>query len=216
MAYAVEPGDILRMNIFTKDGDQLGMMTHWRLVNQVNGTGQTDVQIATEYDSVIESYIKPMINNNATYLGVAVQVLAATGWQSPKYIGTHQGAGTAGATALPRQVCGFINMKTDLAGRRFRGRQYFPFPATAHDTGNGVPSGAYITLLTTYAADCLLNYLFFGTSPNTVLAPLVIYHRAGKTPIPAPTPVVSVTMPVAWATQRRRGSFGRINSDPFA
>lgn len=216
MAYTIQAGDIIKLSVICMDGDQAGINTQWRQCVQVGGSGITDQAMVDEYENGVDAYYKPLLNNNASFEGCILQVLHNIQWMAPVIQTAHAGAGTGGATALPRQVSGFLRLRSALGGRRARGRLYIPFPATAHDQGNGIPTGAYVTALASLAADELLNYTQFGSTPNYIIAPLVIYHRAGKTPIPAPTPVNQIDAVAKWATQRRRGSFGRTNSNPLS
>jgi hypothetical protein len=91
------------------------------------------------------------------------------------------------------------------------------FPDASDDINNGVPSAGYQTALSNWLA----VYLTAVTVPNagaTGSVSLVpcLNHRPGKTPLPATvTDITSGSISAFWATQRRRGSFGRANSVPF-
>lgn len=217
MSYVIQAGDILKITIVTFDTDQVGMNIQYRQVYTVGGTSITDQDLANEYDLTLASgpYMPPLLNNNARYAGTIVQALHNIQWMAPVNSIVSAANGTAGATALPRQVAGFLRFRTALGGRRFRGRMYLPFPATASDQGDGTPTSTYVTDLTNFANDMLINYTQFGTPPNYITAPLVIYHRPGKSPTPAPTIVSAIIAENKWATQRRRGAFGRVNANPL-
>jgi hypothetical protein len=81
------------------------------------------------------------------------------------------------------------------------------------DEGLGVPTDAYVTLLDALA-NGILAIVAIGAFPtpgfNIIPARLVIKG--------ASTPPITVTGQVSkkrWATQRKRGSFGKANSIPF-
>ena len=123
--------------------------------------------------------------------------------------------GTGGATSLPKQTCGLASIKTALAGRRYRGRMYLPFPSVTMDTGDGVPTAGYqVNVVNAVTVMLSVNNITVGgrtANWNTVLV-----HKAGKTPIPAsPTPITTFVIDGGWATQRKRGYFGRINESPI-
>jgi hypothetical protein len=124
------------------------------------------------------------------------------------------GAGTGGTDALPRQVAGLTAWKTALAGRAFRGRTFWPFPSAAFDTGDGVPTAAAVTAYTNLAVEAL-NFVTVGDVTNRSIIALVIRNKPVRGVPWTSTPVTVGTTFNKWATQRRRGTFGRANVSPI-
>lgn len=179
-------------------------------VSTVGGSPATTADAAQAVDGAFTAVLKQLIFNDADYRGVSFQRL----WPGPVaiadiYTGT-AGAGSAGATGLPKQSCGLITWRTGLIGRPFRGRTYMPFPASAADTGDGLPTAAYVTLLGTFAVNYLTPLAISASGRTATLVP-AIYHRALHTA----DRILTSLQRTAWATQRRRGDYGRANPPPF-
>jgi hypothetical protein len=182
----------------------------------VVGGNVTLQQLADAMGAIIGPLYKACLCSIATYKGLTLQLLQppVTYTQVVSTVGA--GTGLPGSDPQPKQVSGLISVKTDFAGRAFRGRLYVPFPpkAVADITGNvdGVTHASYVSLGTqlfqqqTYAAP---------TIPVTLIP--VLFHRppVGGGPAPGPTPIVSFGVTYNWATQRRRGDFGRPNVSPI-
>jgi len=109
--------------------------------------------------------------------------------------------GTIADDLLPRQTCGIITLRTGLAGRKFRGRVYIPFPPENANDGAGQPTPAYLTLLDAIATlhDDIIT---FAVGLTTISLVPVVFHRLTGTYDQIFT---AVTRP-RWATQRRRNN----------
>lgn len=151
-----------------------------------------------------------IMNDNASFYGTSSQRLSPLPKGAVFYSGTTLIPGVAGSNTLPKQSCGLISKKTSLAGREYRGRFYAPFPAEEDNDANGFPSPGYQGLLTG-----LGNYLFqdipFVVGANGVtLRPVVWSRKLGIA-----TRIVANSIKIGWATQRKRGTFGKPNPPPF-
>lgn len=67
-------------------------------------------------------------------------------------IKTDVGAGTGTSATLPPQICRVVTLRTDLSGRRHRGRIYLPATGMAVDSTNEQFSDSGSTLLTALEA----------------------------------------------------------------
>lgn len=217
MSTTLLPGMLVSARFWTADSEQASINVINYRVPSVTGVATTDQDMANYLDLQMASVYKPLIYNAANYRGVQVAILGVTPRPATVFSNTHAGAGTAGATGLPRQTCGLVSYQTALGGRRFRGRTYLPFPTTADNQTNGTPTPGYLTLLTNWLAQLFASNTVpnAGATGSAAILP-VLNHRAGKTPIPATvTDITHSTVSPSWATQRRRGSFGRANSVPI-
>jgi len=201
---------ILKGSIWCTDGDQASVNTVFYKVVSVGTPASTDADFAQTLDSAIGAVLITMLNNNASYRGVQGQIVFPLPVRVAAFNTASAGAGTSGATALPRQASGLISWKTNLAGRKFRGRTYIPFPATTSDTGNGIPTAGYITALSSFAT-ALLNMTALATGCLTSTISLGVHSRVAHTT----TDISSSLSQNRWATQRRRGSYGRQNISPL-
>jgi hypothetical protein len=120
--------------------------------------------------------------------------------------------GTGGSTALPKQTAGLITLRSSVVGKKNRGRQYVPFPATASDQGAGVPTLLYLADLIPLGA-ALRNVTVVGDAgpANTADFSPIIWKKGS----PTHAFITSMVVRRAWATQRKRGDYGRLNASPI-
>lgn len=204
----MEPGDIIQVKFVTRLDDQTAYnVRHWQVVNKA-GTGATIAQFMDAINTVFRTDYLAVLNANAEYRGVTCQRV----YPLPADNEVFQSDPDIGAVAgdpLPRQTCGLISLRTGIAGKRNRGRVYIPFPSEADSNATPAPSATYITRLGTLGG-LFTTAVAWGTAPNTNQAVPVIYHRDNHTVVP----LQSFLVRSAWATQRRRGDFGRPNLSP--
>ena len=149
------------------------------------------------------------MNSKARYQGVGARQILPLPATSEALSGTNAGPGVGTGIALPAQVCGLVSLRTNVGGRQGRGRSYIPFPSQMNQTDEFTPNAAYLTALTTIG-DFLIANQICGTAPNqTTLVP-VLFNR--KTSVFSY--LSNYRLPPRWATQRRRGAFGRPNESP--
>lgn len=175
------------------------------------GTGATTADAANLLDTTLGPVYIGLINNNASYLGTSVRKVSLPGpFLAAAVSVLNAGVGTAGAIAQAKQTAGLIRFRTDFIGKKQRGRAFVPFPASADDAGNGVPTAGYMTRLNNLASQIILPFVAgAGVNTATLNACLFVPKTGAFSPI-----TFGLGYP-AWATQRRRGDFGRTNTPPF-
>lgn len=182
---------------------------HYKIQN-VQGTGATDAQMATLLNNAWAPLYKAILSDLTFYQGLSVQRIFPAPPTVPVVLTNLEGAGVAAGDLLPGQVAGIIKTKTAFAGKKYRGRIYLPFPSEGSNEPPGRPTAVYEG-----AAQNLANSMFalgvVGGAGNTVDIIPVVYHRAGQTT----DNITSSDAQRKWATQRRRGDFGRLNPAPF-
>lgn len=110
--------------------------------------------------------------------------------------------GTGGSSVVPQNTAALIRKRTDLGGRRGRGRFYLPGVAESAVDNVGILSGAAITGYQTAADDW---YEDLTAMVGGRLYPPVVLHRSEGIGVePAPTPVTRFVVESRVATQRRR------------
>jgi hypothetical protein len=102
---------------------------------------------------------------------------------------------------LPRQTCGIITLRTGIAGVKFRGRVYAPFPPESANDSSGQPNAGYLTNLDALAT-LFDDVLTITVGADSLGLTPVVYHRSDDTTTPI---TVAVSRP-RWATQRRRNN----------
>lgn len=112
-------------------------------------------------------------------------------------LATNQVGGMASLT-VPPNVAVLVHKSTSRGGRRGRGRMYLPWSvqSTQVDEGGQIVS-SQVTIITTALG-------VWKTQLSTLACPLVLLHGPGKTALPAPDPVLSMSTDRLVATQRRR------------
>jgi hypothetical protein len=184
---------------------QAGLMVRHYRVSAQTGTGGTLGQIATKLEQVLAPVTIPLLATLANHYGVLVRIVGIGPSSPPAWDTSLAAVGSAAGEVLPKQTAGLISWITAFSGRGNKGRTYVPFPVEASNTQAGVPDVNYQALLTNLAS----VYFSFQTTAganNATLEP-VLYHRALHTG----SPLLGFAVRAKWATQRRRGDFGRIN-----
>jgi len=210
-------GDLAQVRMWTLQAEQAAVNTWYYNVVALSGTPTTDQDIANYVDLQLAAQMKSMISTDASYRGIQVTLLQRpTNPPATVFANTRVGAGTVSPPDCPRQCCGLISWVTALSGRRYRGRFYVPFPTNGFLATDGVPTAAYQTLMSGLATDIrTITSVPNAAATGTASTVMVIHHRPGISPTPSITAVTGQSVAAKFATQRRRGSYGRPNSSPI-
>lgn len=217
-ATALVIGHIYKCRMFYYAVTQEAVNTIYFEVNTV--IGGTEGDLADTWTTSWGVPVRTCIANTATYLGVDIQdVTGAPPYETQAASILEQGIGSGGAVQLPGQVSGVLKMTTALTGRAYRGRLYIPFPPTAMVSVGPppVPSGAYNTILNALGDLMVGSFAILagGSGGVTGNANVILKHRKNKANVtPPPTNVINAIATGQWGTQRRRGDYGRQNSQP--
>lgn len=210
MATTLALGDIIRVRVACYTSNQQGInVAHFRVSN-VTGTSQTDFQVANAFDTTLAPRYKAAINVSARYRGVSVQRIRPLPPTFPQIITASDGVGTVAGDLLSTQVSGIASSQTNFAGAAFRGRVYIPFASEASNDAVGIPTAAYVLLIADIAEE-LFTPVTIAVGANGLTLVPVVYHRAAGTA----TDITNYIARQKWATQRRRGSYGKTNPTPF-
>lgn len=185
---------------------------YWRCNFATAGTAHDTLAVAVRFDNLFAPLYKLLLNNNAQYRGSTFErVSGALPFPIAARTIANAGIGTAGAIAMAKQTAGLIGLYTAFIGKKNRGRQFVPFPSTTSDAGNGLPTAAYGIDLANLALQLRTN-ISLTVGADTVQFDPVIWNKLtpGSNLI-----VVTGTPRTTWATQRRRGDFGRANQSPI-
>jgi len=197
--------------VLTLQGNQIGVNILHYLVRTAVAPVPSLQQCANTLDLAFNGPYKQVLNNTSTYRGVAVANVS--GLRTTQFIAnTNAGGGVAGVASLPTQVRGMLSYYTQLAGPRYRGRTYIPFPPTNAGDANGMPTGAYVTFLGILLA-AMFGPIVVPNGAGSVSLALGVAHRvAGVYTI---SEVVTAYARARFATQRKSGAYGRPNINPF-
>jgi hypothetical protein len=199
-------GDIIQATFGCRFGDQLGLnVRHYRSVNTIGGV-VTLQALADEMAADFDNIYPTVLSGFAEFRGVMVQKIFPGPMGMPVVSSLAPVQGIVAGEPLPRQVSGLISFRTAFAGRRFRGRSYIPFPAEASNDADSTPVNAYLTQMGVLALEFLQPRSVTEGAFTEQFQP-TLWHRDTMTD----DPILTATVNDAWATQRRRGSFGRPN-----
>jgi len=210
MASVLLDGDLLIVRIAMFHTDQAGLnIRHYRVSNS-QGAGVTDQEVVDALDLLYEFDYKASLSSAATYRGVSVQKFLPAPPLQAVFSTVSAGIGGLVGDPLPKQVAGLVTLRTQFAGRKFRGRMYIPFPSESVNEVDTQPSAAYIASIAAIGTNMIAQQSI-GLAPDTADVTPVLFHRLGGTTDDLTSRVASPL----WATQRRRGDFGRKNILPF-
>jgi hypothetical protein len=210
MATPLAVGYIMAVRPYCTADEQVSINNFHYLVTAVGASPATDQDVIDQFDALIATNLKATMSSATFYHGTQGQIIAP----GPAHVDVVQtlgtGPGSSGAATLPRQATGLTSWYTGLTGRKNRGRTYWPFPSAAYDTGDGKPLPAWTTLIGTLSNQ-ILGLTAIANGGRSATIKLGIYHRQTQ----STTDVINYIARGAWATQRRRGSYGRPNTPPF-
>jgi len=221
MGTPLAAGNLVQLRIWTQYAGvrQAAVNSAWYSVSAVGASAAEDLDFATQMDTVVAPVYKAVLPAPVEYRGCQAYIHSAV----PPYPATHvpanafanAGAGTAGSDVLPTQTCAIIRFLTDRPGPSGRGRFYMPFPPVGADDGTGKLVAAAITNYLAVANEVGVGIAVSAGGRTAVLVRVLVHGKNKLGVYPSPTPVTDFLVDQFWATQKRRGSFGRTNVSPI-
>lgn len=210
MPTVLDVNQIWQLRVVCYTADQIAVNTAHYRVTAVTGGGAVDSDAAVSFDTALNGVYKATISAQARYRGVSLQRVMPAPPTRPARVVVSDGVGAIAGDMMAKQVSGIISTGTELAGRSQRGRVYIPFPGEPDNQANGTPTPGYVT-----AVQAIANVMFssrtLGIGGATSAVIPVLWHRGSLTW----DEVTHKDAKPFWATQRRRGNYGRVNSLPF-
>jgi hypothetical protein len=214
MPYIPAVGAVLSFRAWNTFGVQAAVNTfNYRIVTQV-GAGINLTQLAQGFDTMFAPLWKPCMASVATYNGIQCYVNA----NPPPLPGTtvaSAGPGTDAPLINPTQVCGITTWLSGFIGPGNRGRTYWPFSGPDEDTAAGTPDPS---LLVNYGllSDGIINLNSIAVGADAFNLALIIKRGKNKAGVIPASPIVTAyTVRAKWATQKRRGIYGKPNVSPI-
>lgn len=207
--------DLIEVMAIARTTDQIGLnIFHYKVVNAGVGDVLSRVTQALEaFGTPFSTSLKALMSSSAEFRGYQVRRLNAP--QSVWFQdATGAGPGTVAGDMLPRQVAGLLSKRVNVPGRRKGGRMYVPFPGEGDNDATSLPSAAYVVRLQTHAGN-VLSSLAVGLTFNADPVVQQITYVGGVMFLGASRAITEVRSSDRWATQRRRGSYGRKNVSPL-
>jgi hypothetical protein len=210
MTQALVVNDIVKLQLWSHDSEQAAVNTFFYKVTAVGGSIGTLEDMTDAFSTAVHTLYKLILNQQTNFDGVLGQIVFPPPLMVAVKNNGDAGGGTDGPDAAARQAAGLIAWGTPLAGPGGRGRTYLPFTSAIDSEGIGVPNAAYIIAATNFAA-AVLTFTTFSIGGRSATFEFGLKKRNSSTF----TPVTQGVVASKWATQKRRGSYGRPNASPF-
>jgi len=211
----IRPGDIVEFRLLTFQRNQVGITTQHLKYLRADAEDPRIDDIVHGFGDFIAPQFKLMLNVQCQYVGCDGRIITTVPKSVLFFDAIHQGAGTGGAHMAPQQVSGLVSFYSLTPGATGRGRNYIPFPAMEDidELAPEIPTAIYRGKLQgwgdLFAAE--VNIAYDGGAHTAIFDP-VIWSRKSNT-------FRYITAGFGrgiWATQRRRGDYGRPNPIPLS
>lgn len=197
-------GDVVRVKVYCSFQDQIAInVRHIKATFDVTG-GAELFEVAAQISGTLAGDYKALMVVGARFRGVGCQRVLPAPLSIEEFSAAGAGEGERDSDPLPTQTCGLVSLRTPLAGPRFRGRNYIPFPAEVDNEADGKPSDGYILGLSVIGGFWIAPHTTVGGSGSTT-------WRAALNPLGVASFINFQAPRDGWATQRRRSFFGAAN-----
>jgi hypothetical protein len=203
--------DKYELKTYCVSGDQVAInVRNWRIIREDTG-GALPQEIIDTYSLNVSILHKNWMPAAARFIGCSLTLANVIPPTVPPYT-SHLGVGDGNRSGdlLPKQVAGLIHLHGTLAGRHGRGRMYIGFGTEVWNGPGGTVIGAALTVLDALRLFYAQAHDFVGATGTTRLEPC-LRDRATN----AYTLILDSIVDDRWATQKRRGDFGRTNPIPL-
>lgn len=206
-------GDLLRAVCYTKLGDQAGLMVfHYRCIN-LTGASAEQSDAALVLDTTFAADVKDCMSSDAVYFGFGVRRIESLPVTPELFELGSQGPGTSSPGALPSAVSGIISLKSDTIGPNANGRKFVPFPSEDdNDDTTHKPISGYMSNLNALGGIMISPLTAVGASPSDSID---LYPVIWSRDFDVRYDIKAYVARNKWATQHRRGNYGRPNVLPF-
>jgi hypothetical protein len=202
--------DILRVVVVCQAGSQYSQNVIHYIVIAQNG-GFTDQEAATALSAQWGMAFKKLMAPFASFVGVKVQRLSPTLTQ-PVIGNANAGAGTIAGDMMSPQTCGLVSKKTDVGGRKGRGRLYIPFPSEADNAAQGIPGPTYLTSSNDVAVLLTTDVALSGTGTTASVHAILYNALDGVNSVKI---IRQAVLNGGWGTQRRRSFVNKGDASPL-
>lgn len=212
MSFNVQNDLVLEVTMFSEHEEQLGVNVLHYVTSATSGIFPSTT-LAAAFSGRFATTMKAWLTDGAFYKGVKLRTLTAVGGilPGPDFSSSGNGAGTGGGL-LPRQLAGLIAKRINAQGPHARGRVFIPFPG-ADMMETGALSAAGRTNLEAIAVQ-LFGTIAAGFTLTAGGVSVYVTPLLKISGIANGTVLYSYTRSAEFATQRRRGFYGRPNRIP--
>lgn len=209
MALNLALNDVIKAQIVCQDFEQVSINSVYYKVTGIGSPAATLADFCRNFSAAVAPVVKPLISNTAVFMEVVGQVVNPLPLMARVVDSGDLGDGTGGAIGMARQASGLLSFYTDQAGPGFRGRIYVPFPSTSAARLYGLCTTAYTDDLNALG-DAMRDLIAVSSGGRTATIEMGLWKRAGN----IFTPITKTEGRGVFATQKKRGSYGRANTVP--
>jgi len=205
-------GDVLEVKHYHQAADQLAINVLHYYVSGLTDDGANGQELIDALSDQWAGLVNSLMSTAADYILAGFQRIDPMPLTDVVHSIFAPVPGLESGTLMPRQVSGIITKKTGFASRALRGRMYVGFMGIDQDTTAGHPTIGYIAELQSMADNLFGPALTIVGAAGSTTLKSVLWHRGSRT-------FDYLTSGLArsrWATQKRRGDYGRPNVAPFA
>jgi len=204
-------GDVVQCRFVHKGptGEEAFVIMNY-VIGTITGGTITDQDFANQASMFYSTLIVTIMPNSCDYDGVEVSLPTRSPIPATVTSTLGHGAGASGTQVANTQAAALISLYSSLSGQRNRGRSYLPFLTATFIDVTGFPTSGFLTLLQIIAA-AFAAFQGFTVGGASATFNQVIYHRLTK----LWTYVFNWVAQQKFATQRRRGNYGRNRTPPI-
>lgn len=180
------------------------------VIGTITGGTIADQDFADQASMFYSSLIVTIMPSTCYYDGVIVSLPARSPQPASVKSNLGNGSGSSGSQVANTQATALISLPSGLSGQKNRGRSYLPFVTATFIGTDGFPTSGFQTLLLTIAA-AFAAFQGFTVGGASATFNQVIYHAALK----IWTYVYLWVAKRRFATQRRRGNYGKNRTPPI-
>jgi hypothetical protein len=210
----IDLGDVVVAEVVVWDSvmQQIATLRRYWTATTLVGVGDVTFQnVATYFDTNLSAPYISVVYNGARYEGVRVRRHFPVSTDQWAYETSNAGPGTAGAVALPTQTAGLLRFQSAEIGKKGQGRQYVPFPSASDNETIGEPTAAYQAAVSNIGTVLAQPQTIAGGGTKSYVFKPTLWNEAGS----VGTEIITFLVAPSWATQKRRGAYGRTNKVPF-
>jgi hypothetical protein len=203
----VNIAEVWRVNFYLWVDGQIGITGINTFINMVTGAPVNAGDLAFAYMAATDPNFTLLTANAVLILGARASRVKGAGPDPQAGIATSTSTGSSANPPMPQQASGIMSYYTIFAGRSKRGRMYIPFPSVGDQDTDASPIQNYADRITALGDNIMGVTAFTGISTGSANINWVIWHKATLTT----DDVASHIGRKRWATQKRRGNYGKLN-----
>lgn len=201
MALIIPPGYLQAVYVFLRDADSEEMVvTCGHELDAASGANSEDC--ADDLFGAFNTHLVPHLSSPTQFIGVVCYVGQDGGGSLVVESAQPAVRGPNTGTVVPQNTAALIRKRTGLAGRRGRGRMYWPDVPESQVGNTGDLATSYMEPFQQGLDDWY--EALTGLVGGRLYPPVVLHRSEGIGPEPLPTPITRFVLEGRVATQRRR------------